>query len=154
NRVLGTTSVVNQIHSLKSAVKGISGEQRSFQRTLSKCVDSVAAARQRQEALQRTFAECLDLLKNTQISAPAAQKRPKVGILLSGSIATPQASPKRTKLHNTARCICEGTETFEDPTQLYQLSETILRETLLPKVGHVQRALDIGCGSGGYTFLF
>jgi SAM-dependent methyltransferase len=130
-------------------------QQKALQRTLNDCMKGVAAIRQSQEALQRTFAECLDLFKNNQTSAPAAQKRPKVGILLSGSIATPQSGPERTKLHNTARGICEeAIETGEDPTQLYQLSETILRETLLPKVGHVERALDIGCGNGRYTFIF
>jgi SAM-dependent methyltransferase len=80
-----------------------------------------------------------------------------MGTLLSGSIAMPgyDCKSNRTELHNNARRICkEGVEIFEDPPELRQLSEAILRETLLPKVDRAQRVLDIGCGNGRYTFLF
>lgn len=43
--------------------------------------------------------------------------------------------------------------TFLADADYYEKCEAVLRDTLLPKVGAVDRALDLGCGNGRFTLL-
>jgi SAM-dependent methyltransferase len=146
NRLLGIAVVLGRIDTIRNSIKNINHAQKNIQR-------STAATRKGQDAIQRALAQCLDLLK-----APAAVNRrlPKMGTMLAGvtTMAEYDCKSSRTELHSTSRRICkEAVEIFNDPPELLRLSETILRETLLPKINHAQRALDVGCGNGHYTFL-
>jgi phosphorylcholine metabolism protein LicD/SAM-dependent methyltransferase len=145
DRMLGITKISSQVKNIEGLVRNARSAQKTSAAQLRKDMQKLRADQAASELRLRNEIRALQRMLVSQ------------SVTAYGSGSTRWADRARSSLHEQSRIMWQQSErTFDpaDPNGFYKLSDTVLRERFLPKVGHVARALDIGCGNGTFTFAF
>ena len=134
---------------LRDRLFGVAKITSRIERRARKTQQEIQKMRQVQERLANIVRETQEDIQKVRQVQEACEKEIES---LRQTLESKSVALDMRSIHERSRRFwqqCECTHDPKDPRH-----DRVLREQLLPKVCHVARALDIGCGSGGFTFHF